>query len=346
MSGDGVHGVSSARARRAEWAETTGWALRRTADGLGVPDEDVVKLEERYEGRRSVRPADRGRAGRGRWVMAVAVLLSLGLSAVALASARDEGRRTGGVAAAVAAVAAGPVASGAVALAGPAGLAGLAGLWRLEDDEAWPPLWVIRADGSFEVLRPRTLLQESPTAGAVLVQGDRLRMRDAAGCLAWFRAEHLSLDRLRLHGLGSDPRCHGDLGTARRWLVSDLARVAPTSAPVRSRYAGGWLQQLRWESGLDGVWLLQGSGRLLVVDDHRYAVLDDVTAWSAGGGRRFVERGAVWTGTRGRVELRPTGPPCPRAYRVWTDYATLDARLQDVSCGRVGGAADTWVRLM
>jgi hypothetical protein len=352
MPGDRVPSVAT---RRADWADTTGWALRRSADGLELHDDDVARIEERYEGHRDVRHSGRGRghAWRGQLVMAAVVLLSLGLSATALASARDAERRADRAAAAVAslaATAAGPVAPGGVALAGPTDIGGLdrlEGLWRLEADEAWPPLWVIRADGTFEVLRPRDLLHDALGAGSVRLQApDRLRLSDASGCVAWFRAESLSRDRLRLHRLTPDGACRGDLGTGGAWSVSDVVRVAPGSVPVRSRYAGGSAQPLRWASGLDGVWLLQGSGRLLAVDGRRYAVLDDVTARSASGGRRIVERGIVRTGPGGRVELRPTGASCPRAYRVWTDYATLDARLQDTSCGRVGEAADTWVRLM
>ncbi|WP_323095625.1 hypothetical protein [Intrasporangium sp. YIM S08009] len=326
----------SASGGRPDRADTAAWALRRVAEGLHVPERDVERIEERFEGAR----AGRGRRPRrpGHLLLVLAVVLSLGLSAVALVAAQEGGGRRAGLAATRATGWAGTDAEA---------LDAIAGLWRVEEDSAWPPLWVIRADGTFEVLRARDLLADRPGEGSVAVMlPDGLRLADASGCSATFRAERPAADRLRLHWLTADGGCHGDFGPEPAWFDSDLTRVVPTSTPVVSRYVGGRPQQLRWESGLDGVWLLQGSGRLLVVDGRTYAVVDDVTRRSASGERRFVEQGSVSTGTRGLVELRPTGLSCPRAYRVWTDYATLDSRLQESSCGRLGGAADTWVRLM
>jgi hypothetical protein len=60
----------------------------------------------------------------------------------------------------------------------------------------------------------------------------------------------------------------------------------------------------------------------------------------------LVEEGAVTLAADGSVVFTAKGEHCTRTYaRVRSDYATMDARLSQDSCGRLGGAADTWVRL-
>ena len=100
---------------------------------------------------------------------------------------------------------------------------------------------------------------------------------------------------------------------------------------------------------LAGTWLLRGTGTMLVVrdtssDEGEYVLDDD------GDGPTLADqRGTATLRPDGGLLLHPTegaDQGCDTVYeRVLTTGNTLETELADSTCGRVGGTADTWVRL-
>jgi RNA polymerase sigma factor (sigma-70 family) len=307
------------------------WGLRSVADGIQVSAADVAGLESEFIVGRASRPQRRAWRNQN-WLVAACAVLALALAVAALSIVGGER----GVPAIPALL---------DSASRPLTAADLVGVWRIDDDPR-PIVWVLHANGTMAIWSsPEDLRRGRSEPGfAYSVKGDVLMLRWRDTCTASWALSVLAPGRLRADletGASCGPRSPG-------WLSSVLTRVLPTAAgELRPKYIGGTLDRIQWLSSLTGTWLLSGTGRLLAVDDAgHYVVSDDAGTVDDKGRVPLVEEGTVTLAADGSAVFTAKGEHCTRTYAsVRSDYATMDARLAQDSCGRLGGAADTWIRL-
>ncbi len=307
------------------------WALGSVAGGLEVRDADVARLESEFIVGRSTRPQRLVRQ-RQNWLVTACAVLALALAVAALSIVGGERGMPA-------------TPSSSVSASRPLTAADLVGVWRVDDDPG-PIVWVLRASGLMAIWSaPEDLRRDQPEQDfAYSVKGDVLTLRRRNTCTASWGLSVLAPGRLRAELVTGGSCGHRRPG----WLSSVLTRVVPAAAgEVKPKYVGGTLERVQWVSALKGTWLLSGTGRLLAVDESgRYVVSDDAGTVDDRGRVPIVEQGTVTLAAEGSVVFTAKGEHCARTYAaVRSDYATMDARLAQDSCGRLGGAADTWIRL-
>ena len=307
------------------------WGLRSVASGLEVSGADVARLESEFIVDRSSRPKRLVRPRQNRLVAACAVLaLALALAALSI---------VGGVRGVPATPSHFVSASRALTAAD------LVGVWRVDHDPS-PIVWVLNANGKVAIWStPEDLMGDQSEQGfPYSLKGNVLTLRWRDTCTASWTISVVASGRL-----GADGVSGGSCGPfSPGWQSSVLTRVVPAAAgEVKPKYIVGTLERVQWLSALKGTWLLSGTGRLLAVDDAgHYVVSDDAATVDDNGRVPLVEQGTVTLGADGSVVFAVKGEDCARTYApVRSDYATMDARLAQDSCGRLGGAADTWIRL-
>lgn len=307
------------------------WALRSVAGGLEVSDADVARLESEFIVGRSSRPQRLVRP-RQNWPVAACAVLALALALTALWAVG--GGRGVPATPAPSALASGPLTAG-----------DLVGVWRVDADPS-PIVWVLDANGKAAIWStPEDLRGDQSEQGfPYSLNGNVLTLRWRDTCTASWTISVVASGRLVADGVSG-----GSCGPfSHAWQSSVLTRVVPAAAgEVEPKYIGGTLERVEWLSALEGTWLLSGTGRLLAVDDAGHYVVSDGAATVDDKGRvPIVEQGIVAVRAEGAVVFTAKGEDCTRSYApVRSDYATMDARLAQDSCGRLGGAADTWIRL-
>jgi hypothetical protein len=234
----------------------------------------------------------------------------------------------------------------------------LSGVWVLDDEQAggWTQLMMsFSPDGTFAIDDGGSLDLQPHARGTYRIDGDTVRFasRGSEGCpegTTWAVQAGIPEDgRLHLVSAESaDLRCSPSVGTE-SWLT----RVSPASSASRAMPAPDLpsVGTGRPETilALRGIWLLEGSGRLL-----RIAV-------EAEGTYAIDESGQLVTDPddTGAVEVEPNGtviftsagsPTCPKgATIVWEDvrmWATsLRATVAADACGGESGIEQTWIRL-
>jgi hypothetical protein len=218
-------------------------------------------------------------------------------------------------------------------------------VWRVDADPS-PIVWVLKANGEVAIWSsPEDLRSDQSEQGfPYRLEGNLLTLRWRDTCTASWAVSVLASGRL-----GADWVSGGSCGPfSPWWLSSVLTPVVPAAAgEVKPKFIGGTLERVQWQSALKGTWLLSGTERLLAVDETGDYVVSDHAATVDDNGRvPLVEQGTVTLGADGSVVFAVKGEDCARTYApVRSDYATMDARLAQDSCGRLGGAADTWIRL-
>ena len=307
------------------------WGLRSVVDGIQVSAADVAGLESEFIVGRASRPQRRAWRNQN-WLVATCAVLALALAVAALSIIGGER----GVPA---------IASLLDSASRPLTAADLVGVWRVDDDPT-PIVWVLHANGTMAIWSaPEDVTRDRSEQGfAYTVVGGVLTLRWRDTCTASWALSEVVPGRLRadLVTTGScGPRSLGRLSSV-------LTRVVPAAtSEVKPKYVAGMPDRVQWLSALEGTWLLSGTGRLLAVDDAgHYVVSDDAGTVDDKGRVPLVEEGTVTLAADGSVVFTAKGEHCTRTYApVRSDYATMDARLAHDSCGRLGGAADTWVRL-
>ena len=304
-------------------------ALREYARGIDVTDPDLDRLEAGLDER--LHPASRRDRGRRPWDWAVAacavVALVLGVTAL---------WRTGVEETMPAAPSTTP--------------ADLAGTWLVDvEGDDW--LWHFAADGRLAFSSTASAYIKRYDETSFTLEGDVLSHPDRGEvCRSTVRLS--AQGRMTLTPVLGPARCSlWDRGDGVPW---PFIRVSPASIPgttlaVRNLDRQRPPTQAESVGDVVGTWLLEGTGTILVVARTspgvgQYVIDDD--------GDGFIspdQRGRLILRPDGGVVLSPERGPqegCETVYsRVVTTGATLEVELDATSCGRLGAARHTWIRL-
>ncbi len=304
-------------------------ALREYARGVDVTDEDLDLLEARLHER--LHPAARRDRGRRRWEWAVAAcaVAALVLAVTALWRTRVEETMP----------ATPPVVTPA----------DLAGVWLSEYPRGGGWLWHFTLDGRIGFTNTaKAYVTASEHRQPFALEGDVLDFpENGQRCHATVRQSDEG--RMTLTPVLGTPQCDlfddGD--------VWDFVRVSPASLAGAMLVSGPNEEDRRpatepeFMTDVAGTWLFEGTGTVLVVvrsspREGEYFID------SEGNGVHPDERGAVALPPDGGIVLRPAGAGqgCETVYsRVVSTGVALQLELADTSCGRLGAARDTWIRL-
>lgn len=305
-------------------------ALRTYAGGVDVTDADLDRLEAQLDER--LHPTRSREPRRRPWQLAVAAcsVTALVLAGTALwRTSTDETL---------------PAAPSVTP-------ADLAGVWMVDEPESNGHLWHFTADGRLTASShpDEYLALEADLERYTLGAGDALTLSDEPGCPAKVRLTPEGT--MTLAGLNASADCE----TFPKGTDWHFIRVSPLSVAgaALTEHPNAELPHAAAEPvfmhDVKGTWLLRGSGTLLVLrntseDEGEYVADDD------GDGPDLAdERGIATLGPDGGLVLHPSegaGQACDTVYeRVVTTGITVEAELADSSCGRLGGAQSTWVRL-
>ncbi|WP_392543814.1 hypothetical protein [Oryzobacter telluris] len=298
-------------------------ALRAYGEGLEMTTQDVDRLEQELELReRAPRPPRQGTVWQG--LVAACAVTGLVLGILALRGDPE---------------AAPP------AVPPPVTLAELEGIWHV-DGSRW--LWRFGADGRVVQSDEPNLLTGKGTATAFTVRpapggfdsgGDPF---EAVGCSARWAATISAEGRMRLHGTGQSPECIGpeDPGEP-DWHFTRLSPVSVAGAALRPDPATTGPIPVTDPGHLRGTWLLQGTGTLMTIDASASYAVQDLGAGTA------AYRGKVAIATDGALTFTSDlAPRCPAVYAsARSTIGSLDTELAADSCQRLGGLADTWIRI-
>lgn len=310
-------------------------ALRAYAEGVDMTDTDLDRLEAQLEERLQEQSALERRRLPLQLAVAACAVAGLVLAAAALwRTGVDETM---------------PAAPTTPSLT----TADLAGVWMVEQRHSAGHLWHFSAGGGRDTTSdPRELfdLAGESFEPYVLEPGGVVSLDDdGAACRA--TAGSSAEGRMSLTPLEGQPDC-GPFVNGEAWSFVRVSPVSVAGAALVQRpnsLAPSPARVVESVNDVSGTWLLQGTGTILGIaadsaDGAEYLVDDDGDVRA-----EADQRGTVTLGPDGRVVLHPTegtGQGCDTVYEgVLTTGTTLEAELADTSCGRVGGAGSTWVRL-
>ena len=303
-------------------------ALREYARDVDVTDDDLDRLEARLHER--LHPAARRSRRPWEWAVAACAAAALVLAVTALWRTRAEETM--------------PATPPEVTSAD------LAGVWLSEYPRGGGWLWQFTLDGRIGFTQTaRTYVTLSEHREPFTLEGDVIDFpASGARCRATVRQSDEG--RLRLTPVpdvaGCDLFDDGD--------VWDFVRVSPVSVAGATLVEGPNEDDRRPATEPDsmtdvaGTWLFEGTGTVLVVvrsspREGEYFLDEE------GDGVRPDQRGTLVLPPDGGIVLRPAGGAeqgCETVYsRVVSTGVALRLELAGSSCGRLGAARGTWVRL-
>lgn len=299
-------------------------ALRAYGEGLDMTTQDIDRLEEQLEVKDEAHRKER----RGRlWQAAVAACAVTGVVLGALALRSDPEPRT---------VPASPP---------PLTLNQLAGLWANTGDGPgllW--LWYFTEDGRMTTVGPAAgLISDEPWVDWTVRPapgGFTLdRTENGERCHFDASASMTAAGRMTATLTTTTPDCD-DAAIAQDWGFVRISPVSAAGATLDSGLPTLEPKPVSSTSDLDGTWLIRGTGRLVVVVYERYRVLDL-------GEPAAAENGSLSQTKAGSFVFTPKDDPdCPTTYAsAVTRGSTVALELAGNSCGRLGQATETWVKL-
>ncbi|GAA6525953.1 hypothetical protein [Intrasporangium sp. DVR] len=300
-------------------------ALRGYGEGLDMTTQDIDRLEQELE----VRDETHRKERRGRiWQAAVAACAVTGVVLGALALRSDPEPRP---------VPASPA---------PLSLSQLAGIWANVGHgpgSMW--LWYFTEDGR--------LTQLGSAEEMAIVGGDvsDWTVRPAPGGFTMDRgngssrchfdatASITASGRMQARLTTTTPACP-EAGVATDWVFIRLTPVSAEGASIVTGLPTSDPKRLDATDELYGTWLVQGTGKLVLVTYEGYRVVDlGDPAASVTGKVLHPKNGSF-------VLTSDTGPDCSTVYSSGiTRGSTVDFELAENSCGRLNASSDTWVKL-
>lgn len=305
-------------------------AMRAYAHGLDVTDADLDRLEAAVGERLHTGPRQNGPRRPWEWAVAACAVVALVLAVAAVWRTRVE--------------------ETVPAMPPSVTPADLAGVWLSEYPRGGGWLWHFTLDGRIGFTNTaRAYVTVSEHRKAFVLEGDVLDFPEGGQrCRAAVRQRDEGT--MTLTPVRDRPQCDlfddGD--------VWDFVRVSPVSVAGTTLAEGPNEDDRRPAAEPDsltdvaGTWLFEGTGTVLVVvrssaREGEYFVDEE------GDGVRPDQRGTLVIPPDGGIVLRPAGgveQGCETVYsRVVSTGVSLQLQLADSSCGRLGAARGTWIRL-
>ena len=229
--------------------------------------------------------------------------------------------------------------------------ADLAGVWMVDGGQSGGHLWHFTPDGRRTTTdNPEEYFALDEDLGPyTLGAGDVFTLSEDANCPA---TVHLAPEgTMTLTGLSESSDC-GIFTSGEKWRLIRVSPVSLSGATLTKHPAAGPAfpaAEPETMSELAGTWLLRGTGTLLVLRTTSPRSADYVLDDDGDGPAAADQHGTATLLADGGLVLHPTEGDeqgCDTEYqRVLTSEIRFEAELADSSCGRVGGAQSTWVRL-
>jgi hypothetical protein len=310
-------------------------ALRGRGEGLVMTTQDIDRLEQQFAERIM---ADRKERRGAIWQAAVAACALTGIVLGVLALRNDSQPPS-------------PISPTEIAPTQRT-TSVFAGLWRIDSGVAKGALWLITEDGAASGNgNADELFTGSPQWTVVPGPGGlTLTKVDTPACQLTWSVSLETEGRMRVTVTRAGPTCPDPFGK-----VADFTRLSPASsagARIRSFWPTIAPEVVTDPTKLAGTWLLSGTGRVLTVrapnpdlgvgweGTSRYSLRDL-------GNAAALETGIVrWQQDGWTIVFDPDEGDCTTVYESTTSRtSTLVGTLAVGSCGRFGGATDTWIRL-